>query len=80
MVKSSSPVKKQVTIKDRYENVKGYFISVYNELKKVHWPDRRQMIAYTGVVLFAVALVALIIWLFDTGLSYLLEMLFEAFA
>lgn len=80
MVKSSSPVKKQVTIKDRYENVKGYFISVYNELKKVHWPGRRQMIAYTGVVLFAVALVALIIWLFDTGLSYLLELLFEAFA
>ncbi|NLB51830.1 MAG: preprotein translocase subunit SecE [Syntrophomonadaceae bacterium] len=80
MVKSSSPAKKQVTIKDRIEYVKEYFISVYNELKKVHWPDRRQMMAYTGVVLFAVTLVALIIWLFDKGLSYLLQMLFDAFA
>ncbi|HNX29484.1 MAG TPA: preprotein translocase subunit SecE [Syntrophomonadaceae bacterium] len=80
MAKSNSPAHKQVTIKDRFENIKEYFISVYNELKKVHWPDRRQMVAYTGVVIFAVALVAIIIYLFDMGLSYLLQLLFEAFA
>ena len=80
MAKSSSTAQKQVTIKERFENTKEYFISVYNELKKVHWPDRRQMIAYTGVVIFAVALVAVIIYLFDTGLSYLLQILFEALA
>ena len=80
MAKSNSPAHKQVTIKDRFENIKEYFISVYNELKKVHWPDRRQMVAYTGVVIFAVALVAIIIYLFDMGLSYLLLLLFEAFA
>lgn len=80
MTKSKSPAKKQVTAKERIDNIKEYFISVYNELKKVHWPDRRQMIAYTGVVLFAVTLVALIIWLFDKGLSFLLQMLVNAFA
>lgn len=80
MTKSNSPANKQVTIKDRFEYIREYFISVYNELKKVHWPDRRQMVAYTGVVIFAVALVAIIIYLFDWGLSSLLKLLFNAAA
>ena len=54
--------------------------TVYNELKKVHWPDRKQLVAYTGVVLVAVTIVGLIIWVFDQGLSFLITKLFEAFA
>ncbi|MDD2586004.1 MAG: preprotein translocase subunit SecE [Syntrophomonadaceae bacterium] len=69
-----------MSFKDRWENIKQYFRSVYNELKKVHWPGKRQIIAYTGVVLIAVALVATIIWVFDMGLSVLLELIFNAFA
>ncbi len=80
MTKSNSPAKKQVTIKDRFEYVREYFISVYKELKKVHWPGRQQMMAYTGVVILAVALVATIIYLFDWGLSSLLKLLFNAAA
>mgnify|MGYP000864366695 FL=1 len=67
-------------LKLRWEKAKQYFISVYNELKKVHWPDRQQLVAYTGVVLVAVTIVALIIWVFDSGLSLLITKLFEAFA
>ncbi|MEN6461827.1 MAG: preprotein translocase subunit SecE [Syntrophomonas sp.] len=69
-----------MTLKTRWENIKQYFINVYRELKKVHWPGRNQLIGYTGVVLISVALVAFIIWLFDTGLSFGLEKLFNAFA
>ena len=54
--------KKEVTLKTRWDNIVEYFRGVYNELKKVHWPDRTQLIAYTGVVLFAVTLMALILW------------------
>ena len=61
----------------RWENTKEYFISVYNELKKVHWPDRQQLTAYTGVVLVTVFIVGLIIWLFDSGLSWLMTQLFK---
>ncbi|MBO8158024.1 preprotein translocase subunit SecE [Thermosyntropha sp.] len=61
-------------------NTKEYLVSVYNELQKVHWPDRTQLIGYTGVVLFAVLIVGLIIWLFDSGLSFVLQKLFEALA
>ncbi|HWP98247.1 MAG TPA: preprotein translocase subunit SecE [Syntrophomonadaceae bacterium] len=52
---------------------------VYSELKKVHWPDRRQLTTYTGVVLVAVVLMGGIIWLFDSGLGLALDKLFKAF-
>ncbi|WP_439646078.1 preprotein translocase subunit SecE [Syntrophomonas palmitatica] len=80
MTKNNIPAKNEVTMAVRWENTKGYFISVYNELKKVHWPNRQQMIGYTGVVLVSVAIVGLIIWLFDSGLSFVLQKLFDAFA
>lgn len=80
MAKNGVPAKQESGMANRWENIKEYFISVYNELKKVHWPNRTQLIGYTGVVLFSVTLVALIIWLFDSGLSWLLSKLFEAFA
>ena len=66
-------------LKQRWNNAIDYFRGVYSELKKVHWSDRRQLVAYTGVVLFAVTLMAVILWLFDTGLSYLLTLLLNAF-
>lgn len=80
MAKTNTPATNETGIKTWWGNTKEYFSSVYSELKKVHWPTRRQTIGYTGVVLFTVALVALIIWLFDSGLSFVLEKLFKAFA
>ncbi len=80
MAKNNVPAKKEGTdLKGRWESLKSYITGVYNELKKVHWPNRRQLIAYTGVVLAAVALVAAIIWLFDSGVSLALEKLFTKF-
>lgn len=81
-VPKTPPKKKedQVTLQDRWEAIKSYFISVWNELKKVHWPDRKALVAYTGVVLVAVAIVAALIWVFDSILGYLLELLIKAFA
>lgn len=67
-----------VSLKERWENIKDYFLGLYNELKKVHWPDRQAVIAYTGVVLVSVAIVAALIWLFDTAISFVLKMLFSA--
>lgn len=80
MAKNNTPAKEESGFKIWLENTREYFSSVYNELKKVHWPPRPQLIGYTGVVLFTVALVSLIVWLFDSGLSFLLTKLMEAFA
>lgn len=80
MAKNNTPAtKNEVTMATRWENTKEYFIGVYSELKKVHWPDRQQLIGYTGVVLVSVVVVGLIIWLFDSGLATLMTALFDAF-
>jgi len=49
-----------------------YFRGVWSELKKVHWPDRKQLLTYTGVVFVAVAIVSVLLWIVDSGLSIVL--------
>lgn len=49
----------------RFENAKSFFRGVLNELKKVHWPNRRETVIYTAVVLVSVVFVAVLIWIFD---------------
>ncbi len=80
MAKDSVSTGNASNIKNWWNSGKQYFTGVYNELKKVHWPGRVQLIGYTGVVLLSVAIVALILWLFDSGLSFLLERLTKVFA
>lgn len=81
MAKNITPVKNEESgIKYWWNKSRGYFTNIYVELKKVQWPGRTQLIGYTGVVLFAVALMALLIWLFDSSLSFALDKLFKAFA
>ena len=47
-----------------------FFRDVVFELKKVHWPTRKQLFIYTGVVLVAVAVMGVLVWLVDSALSY----------
>ena len=37
-----------------------------NELKKVHWPTKKELITYTNVVLVTVVLIAALIWIVDS--------------
>lgn len=67
---------KQATKKEkanRLEETKKYIKSVVGELKKVHWSTRREVLVYTGVVLVTVVVVCLIIWVFDSLLSRVLQ-------
>ena len=49
------------------------FRSVWLELKKVSWPNRKEIVTYTTVVLVSVLIVALVIWLFDSIFSFLMS-------
>ena len=62
-------LKKPTNTQRQTEKVAEYFSGVLSELKKVHWPSRRQLLAYTGVVFFAVAIVSILMWIVDSGLS-----------
>lgn len=50
--------------------IKKFLREVRTELKKVTWPTRQQLMAYTVVVLVAVVLVSLLIWILDTAFAF----------
>ena len=54
--------------------IKKFLREVKGELKKVTWPTRQQLIAYTGVVLVAVIIASALIGLFDGIFSYLFRL------
>jgi len=58
---------------NRVEQTKKFFRGVFNELKKVHWLNSREVIVYTSVVLLAVVAVGCLIWLFDSIMSSILR-------
>ncbi|MBU7007477.1 preprotein translocase subunit SecE [Phosphitispora fastidiosa] len=55
-------------------NMKKFLKGAWNELKKVHWPNRREIIAFTSVVLVAVTMIAVLIFAIDGILSRLLAL------
>ncbi|MHB8171902.1 MAG: preprotein translocase subunit SecE [Thermincolia bacterium] len=71
-------VKKDLNKVNRLEQVKKFLSGAKSELKKVHWPNRQQMVAYTGVVFVSITTVGVIIWIMDSILSKGLELLINA--
>ena len=61
-----------------WKAIKKFFKDVRGECKKVVWPDAKTVIKSTGVVLLCVAVLGVIIWLIDTGLSELVKLLVNA--
>ena len=59
------------------ENSSGQFKSQVRgmkaELKKVIWPTKKELINYTAMVLVMCTVVALTVWLIDSGLNMLLS-------
>jgi preprotein translocase subunit SecE len=59
-----------VSTKDKMST---YFRGVRSELKKVIWPDRKELMNYTGVVIFISVLVAVIVYILDLVLGGVLS-------
>lgn len=68
-------LKKPTNTQRQTGKIAEYFSGVLSELKKVHWPNRKQLVAFTGVVFFAVALVSILMWIVDSLLSLALTQL-----
>lgn len=71
--KKEAPAVKKKPREGLVKSSRRYFEGVWHELKKVHWPTRREAIIYTGVVLVAVLLVGIILMVFDLILSQILS-------
>ena len=46
------------------------FKDMRGEMKKVVWPTKKQVLVYTGVVLVTILIVMVVLWVFDTLLSF----------
>lgn len=69
LVKKEPAKVQKASFAERTGSVKRYFRGVRNELKKVHWPTRKEVVTYTAVVLVSVVAVAAVIWVLDSLLS-----------
>ena len=61
-----------MALEQQIDKVRGsitFLQEVWAELKKVHWPARKETYAATGVVLVIVAIVALYLGLVDAALA-----------
>lgn len=54
-----------------------YFKEVRSELKKVTWPNRKELTQYTTVVFVSVFIVAVVIWIVDSALTGLLNLILK---
>ena len=58
-----------------FERIKRRFRGVIQEMKKVHWPTRQELLKYTIVVLLTCTMVGAFIWIVDFGVSSLMTLL-----
>lgn len=55
----------------------GFFKEIFQELKKVVWPTREQLVKNTVTVVTVCIIIGLLIWMFDWGLSSLINLLLK---
>lgn len=63
-------------VKRSFGGMFSFFADAWSELKKVRWPNRKELVSYTIVVLVTVIFVTLYFYVIDLGLSGLIELFF----
>lgn len=54
-----------------FSRISGFFGDVWSELKKVRWPNRKELTTYTTVVVTTVLLLTVYMYVIDLGISTL---------
>lgn len=72
-----APVVKKETKGTFVSRMKKFFKGAYSELKKVHWPTKQQIIAFTTVVVASVLFIAVLIWVIDAGLTQIIKLVLK---
>ncbi|GGG06922.1 preprotein translocase subunit SecE [Paenibacillus abyssi] len=62
-------------MKQGFGSTFAFFADSWAELKKVRWPNRKELTSYTIVVLVTIVFVTLYFWLLDIGISELVELI-----
>jgi len=53
----------------------SFFADSWNELKKVRWPSRKELVSYTVITIVTVLLVTIYFWGLDIGISSLVDLI-----
>ncbi|MBS3886683.1 MAG: preprotein translocase subunit SecE [Dethiobacter sp.] len=62
------------------ENVKvltKHLKDVRQELRKVHWPNRRELSLFTSMVLMAIFFIGVFFWILDSGFAGVLRIILQ---
>ena len=62
-------------IKAIFTNFIKFIHDVRVELKKVHWPTRKEFVVFTGIVLMAVLVIGAFFWGLDNVFLTLLQLI-----
>ena len=71
---------KESKVNQRVKNMKSYFKDMKNELKKIVWPNKTQLINNTVTVLVFTVVVGAVIWIADGVFSKLVTWMYSYFA
>lgn len=55
----------------------SFFTDSWSELRKVKWPNRKELTSYTIVVIVTVAFITIYFAILDLGISELLRLIFK---
>jgi preprotein translocase subunit SecE len=59
------------------DRTKRHFRNMVQEMKKVHWPSKKNIVVYTMVVIVACILVAALIWIMDLAIGGLMNLIIK---
>ncbi len=59
------------------KKVGKYYKDVRAELKKVHWPSRKELYLYSSIILAMVVVIGIFFWALDTGFTAILRVLLQ---
>jgi preprotein translocase subunit SecE len=62
-------------MKQGFGSTIAFFSDSWNELKKVRWPNRKELTSYTIVVFVAIIFMTIYFWVLDIIISELLELI-----
>lgn len=64
-----------IGIRKSFTGIIDFFKGSVTELKKVRWPNRKELTSYTAVVVITVLLLALFFTVIDLGIAKLVDMI-----
>lgn len=60
-------------MKRGFKSLFSFFSESWAELKKVRWPNRKELTNYTLVVIGTILVVTIYFWVLDIGISAVIE-------